>query len=139
MKTTSAKRLAQNKVNKAKLAVRAAASKFGPAQKKQADAWLERALKGGAMGASLMEESLALFGECELSEAGSKAPNKCEQLSKAIETLRVALGDVDDVPSGTTIRDVTGRVIPTTRSAGTRPMSDMEYRKMVAAKAVSGA
>lgn len=119
--TTSKKRLAQSSVNKAALGVRSAAAKFGPAQKKQADAWVQRALNGGASSSSLIEESVALFGECELSEEGSKAPNKCAALSKALEDLRAALGDVDDLQ---------GVVVPVNQ------MTDMEYRKFKAGERV---
>ena len=105
-------------MNKAKLAIRSAASKFGPAQKKQANEWLERALKGENE-ASLVEESLALFGECELSEEGSKSPRKCEQLSKALDRLKEALGE-EEQPF------VTGKVVPVAQ------MSDMQYRKYLA-------
>lgn len=52
--TNTQKLLAQNKVNKAKLAVRAVAAKFGKTQKNQADAWLEQAL-GGQSADSLFE------------------------------------------------------------------------------------
>lgn len=118
--TKTKQRLAQSKVNKAALAVRAAAAKFGPAQKKLADAWVQRALEGGSK-VSLFESSIELFGECELSEEGSKAPNKCLQLSNALEALRMALGDVDDVR---------GVVVPVSQ------MSDLEYRKYMAGETV---
>jgi len=124
--TTSAKRLAQNKVNKAAMAVRAAAGRFGVAQKKMANEWLEKTLGGRESAASLMEESLLLFGECELSEEGSKAPNKCAELSKAIESLRMAMGDVADVQS---LKSMTGNVVPVAQ------MSDMQYRKWLAGEA----
>ena len=115
-KPRSAQYLAEMKVNKAKLAIRSAASKFGPAQKKEANEWLERALKGENE-ASLVEESLALFGECELSADGT--PNKCEQLSKALDRLKEALGE-EEQPF------VTGKVVPVSQ------MSDMQYRKYLA-------
>ena len=119
--TNAKKRLAQNSVNKAALSVRSAASKFGPLQKKQADAWVQRALDGESS-SSLIEQSVALFGECELSEEGSKAPNKCAALSKALEELRAALGDVDDLR---------GVVAPFGK------MTDMEYRKFKASEGVT--
>ena len=117
--TASAKRLAQGKVNKAALAVRAAATKFGVSEKKVANEWLERALEGRSSPTSLMESTLELFGDCMLPEKGAKMPNKCEELSKALETLRTALGDVNDSLPGPG-----GKVVPT-------GLSDMEYRKWV--------
>eukprot|EP00966_Prymnesium_polylepis_P271541 6273583-Prymnesium_polylepis.1 len=70
-----------SKKQKAAAAVRTAAAKFGPAQQKQANAWVEQALKGMST-ESLIEEELNLFGECALSEEGSKEPNKCIAMSK---------------------------------------------------------
>jgi len=119
--TSSAKRLAKNKVNKAAMAVRAAAMRFGVPQKKMANEWLEKTLAGDQSSESLVEQSLMLFGECELSEEGSKAPNKCAELSKAIEALRVAMGDVADVDKGV--------VVPVAK------MTDMQYRKWAAGEA----
>lgn len=123
--TTSAKRLAQNKLNKAALAVRSTAGKFGPAQRKQADVWVQRAISGEAPATqaertSLLEESVALFGECTL-EADGSGSKKCEQLWAAIEDLRVALGDAEDVR---------GVVVPVSM------MTDMEYRKHMAGERV---
>ena len=70
-----------SKKQKAAQAVRAAAAKFGLAQQKQANAWVEKALKGMST-ESLIEEELNLFGECALSKEGSKEPNKCVAMSK---------------------------------------------------------
>lgn len=83
-------RIELNRMVKAALQVRNVATQFGPAQKQSANAWLERALRGESS-ASLFEESLELFGECELSET-SDATNKCIELSKALDALRDALG-----------------------------------------------
>lgn len=126
-KTGTKKSLAKNQLNKAKLALRSAATKFGPSQRKLADAWLERALKGENE-ESLIEESLALFGECELSEEGFKSRNKCERLSKALTALQDALG-VEDEPLAKTM---TGVVVPT----GPAAMTDMQYRKWKAGERV---
>ena len=84
------------KAQKAAAVVKTAASKFGPAQLKQANTWLERAQKGEMSSESLIEEQLVLFGECELSPEGASSPNKCVALSKALDAFRLALGDVED-------------------------------------------
>jgi len=122
--TATRQRLAKSKVNKAALGVRSAALKFGSAQKKQADTWVQRVLAGERT-VSLMEESVALFGECELSEKGSKAPNKCEALSAALEGVRVAMGSIEDTRAAPK-----GVVVPVSQ------MTDMEYRKYKAGERV---
>jgi len=104
-----------SKKQKAAAAVRTAAAKFGPAQQKQANAWVEQALKGMST-ESLIEEELNLFGECALSEEGSKEPNKCIAISKALEAFRLSLGDVADEDL------MAGKVVPT-------QMTDLQYRK----------
>jgi len=108
-----------SKVQRAAATVRSAAAKFGLAQQKQANAWVERAIKGMST-ESLIESQLALFGECELSEEGSKEPNRCVAMSKALEAFRLSLGDVADEDLAPI-----GRVVPTNQ------ISDLEYRKMM--------
>lgn len=99
----------QAKVNKAALAVRSTAAQFGEAQEKQADKWVVRALSGERTH-SLLEESYALLHECERSEEGARAASKCDELGRALEELRVALGDVR------------GNAVSVTK------MTDMEYK-----------
>lgn len=115
-----------SKVQKAATAVRSAAAKFGPAQQKQANDWLERALKGDMSTESLIEQQLILFGECELSPEGSSSPNKCVAMSKALDAFRVSLGDVEDqmLPE-----EIVGKIVPT-------QMSELQYRKWKAGEVI---
>ena len=65
-------------------------------------------------------ESKRHAAQCELSEEGSKEPNRCVAMSKALEAFRLSLGDVADEDLAPI-----GRVVPTNQ------ISDLEYRKMM--------
>ena len=78
-----------SRADRAAARVRNAASKFGLEQKKGADAWVKRVLAGEVTSEGLLEQQVALFGECMLSEDGS--PSKCEELQEALAALQEAL------------------------------------------------
>merc|ERR1712224_748698 len=90
---------------------RSAASKFGPEQKKAADAWIKRVASGKEADVpSLLEAQISLFGECLLSEDGS--PSKCQKLEEALNELQEVLeasGKATPKPAGA----VVGVVVPT--------------------------
>jgi len=96
--------------------LRDAASKFGPEQKKAADAWIKKAAGGDfSEASSLLEEQITLFGECVLSEDGT--PSNCQLLEEALGDFQEALEMCD---------------ITSTCKPLDRPETDMEYRKRMA-------
>lgn len=78
--------------------VRAAAGKFGPTQKAFAVDWTNEAISAGATSSSLMEQTLKLFDQCEVTEDG-KADPKCVALFEALDNLQVALTGEVATPS----------------------------------------
>ena len=72
-------RVLQSKKDRAGARVRAAAAKFGPAQKSFAADWTKSALDAGEASDSLMEQTLLLFDQCQVTADG-KADPKCVAL-----------------------------------------------------------
>jgi len=78
------------KLDRALLRVRSAAAKFGPEHQSVARAWTSRVRSNGwANPAALLEDQVALFGECLVDEDGS--PDRCLVLQESLEALQVAL------------------------------------------------
>jgi len=70
--------------------LRASAAKFGPEQKEAADEWIKKVTTGKEVGgAGLLEEQIALFGECVLSEGST--PSDCQRLVAALGALQEAV------------------------------------------------
>jgi len=71
--------------------LRNAATLFGPEQKAAADAWIKQVIDGDTMSKAtgLLEQQVALFGECVLSE--DSTPSKCQQLDEALAELQQAI------------------------------------------------
>ena len=79
-----------------------AASKFGPEQKKVAAAWVSDVRASGSINpAQLLEQQVALFGECLLDEDGGGS-ERCQELQDALGALQAGLG-------------VRGKIVPTAR------------------------
>lgn len=95
--------------------LRNAASKFGPEQKAAADKWIKAVANKGSPSA-LLEEQIALFGECVLSEDGT--PSNCQLLDQALQDFQEALETCDITTT------CTGEA-----AVAARPETDMEYRK----------
>jgi len=80
-----------SKLDRAAARVRTAASKFGPEQRKVAEAWLAEVRKTGAVNPTgLLESQVALFGECLLDEDGGIA--RCQELQESLNALQASLG-----------------------------------------------
>ena len=91
--------LEKSKKNRAASRVKAAAAKFGSPQKTFADTWTKDALAAGnTSSGKLMEQTLALFDSCEVTEDG-KADPKCVALFEALDNLQVALTGELTTPS----------------------------------------
>jgi len=89
------------KLDRAAARVRAAAAKFGPDHRKMADVWMADVRANRKLNpAALLEEQLALFGECLLDYDGDGGPARCKELEEALAALQAGLG-------------VGGRVVPT--------------------------
>ena len=82
--------LEKSKKDRAAARVRAAAAKFGGAQKTFAETWTRSAVAAGASSGSLMEQTLELFDSCQVTADG-KADPKCVALFDALDNLQVAL------------------------------------------------
>lgn len=82
----------RNQFERAGSRLKAAAAKFGPEQTKAAALWIRRTRSGEASqeGMSLLEQQVALFGECLL-EDGSGGSKKCQELEAALAALLEAL------------------------------------------------
>ena len=82
--------------------MRAAAGKFGSTQKQVAQDWTAKAILLGTPedGPSLMEQQLALFGECQVGADGTPDP-KCIALYEALDNLQVALTGSVQAPTAT--------------------------------------
>jgi len=96
--------------------VRAAAAKFGPAQKKFAIAWTKEAVEAGATSSSLMSQTLALFDQCSLTEDG-KADPKCVALFDAIDNLQIAL-------TGEVVAPSSSALVPSPTAASNSPVKN---------------
>ena len=71
--------LEKSKKNRAAARVKAAAAKFGGPQKAFAETWTKDALEAGTSSGKLMEQTLALFDSCEVTEDGKvRAPSDLE-------------------------------------------------------------
>jgi len=89
------------KLDRAAARVRAAAAKFGPDHRKMADVWMADVRANRKLNpAALLEEQLALFGECLLDYDDDGGPDRCKELEEALAALQAGLG-------------VRGRVVPT--------------------------
>ena len=81
----------KSKVDRAAARVRAAATKFGPAQGKVAAAWVAEVRRNGQVDpVRLLEAQEALFGECLLDEDGGSS--RCRELSESLSALQASLG-----------------------------------------------
>ena len=73
--------------------VTAVAKRFGSAQGKAAQAWVEKAVaEKSVAGESLMEMQLALFDECSVDDESGR----CKELSEAIDAMKDALEDTSE-------------------------------------------
>jgi len=88
--------LQRNRFERAGSRLKAAAGKFGPEQTKAAAMWIRQTRSGEATkaDASLLEQQVALFGEC-LVEDGEGGSKKCKDLQEALSALLEAL-DAED-------------------------------------------
>ena len=100
--TKTKETLQKSKNNRAAARVRAAASKFGAEQKKFAESWTKEAVAAGSASGSLMEKTLDLFDQCQVTEDG-KADPKCVKLFEALDNLQVALVGEVVTPSESTV------------------------------------
>ena len=77
-------------IQEAATKLRTAATSFGPEQKAAADAWIKKLTSGQETnGLGLLEEQVALFGECVLSE--DSTPSNCQALEEALAGLQAAI------------------------------------------------
>lgn len=116
--------------------VRAAASKFGPEQKKAADAWIAKVAAGDIDdGSGLLEQQVMLFGECLLSEDGT--PSNCEQLNDALDQLQAAIEGKTGSTEATSVAappTLVGKVTPTKQAKPAPKPGEPGYMKAVKAK-----
>jgi len=84
--------------------VRAAASKFGTAQKAFATDWTREAVAAGATSSVLMEQTLKLFDQCEVTADG-KADPKCVALFEALDNLQIALTGEVSTPAADAVEN----------------------------------
>ena len=77
--------------------LRESAASFGTLQKDAADKWIKKLTSGEATvladASGLLEEQVALFGECVLSDEGT--PSNCQQLEEALAELQSAIDACD--------------------------------------------
>jgi len=78
-------------IQEAATKLRSAATLFGPEQKTAADEWIKKVISGDTMSKAtgLLEEQVALFGECVLSE--DSTPSNCQKLEEALSELQTAI------------------------------------------------
>ena len=82
--------MGQTPIQEAATKLRSTATLFGPEQKAAADAWIKKMTSGAVRdGSGLLEEQVALFGECVLSE--DSTPSNCQQLEQALADLQSAI------------------------------------------------
>ena len=84
----------RNQFERAGARLKKAAGKFGPEQAKAAATWIRKTRSGEAAKeeGSLLEQQVALFGECLL-EDGADGSKKCQELEGALAALLEALDD----------------------------------------------
>lgn len=81
----------KSKLDRASARVRTAAAKFGPEQERIAALWVAEVRKNGSMNPfALLEQQMALFGECILDDDGGS--KRCQELNQALGALQVSLG-----------------------------------------------
>lgn len=79
------------KIDRACARVRTAAAKFGPEQENVAALWVAEMRRNESVNPlALLEQQVALFGECLLDDDGG--PERCKELNEALGALQVSLG-----------------------------------------------
>jgi len=105
-------------IQEAATKLRSTATLFGPEQRQAADAWIKKITSGEVSdGTGLLEEQVALFGECVLSEDGT--PSNCQQLEQALSELQLAIETCNvDAPQDCSADEVAGALQDEQQAAG---------------------